>query len=399
MATRPVPYVAPTPSTVSTVPDQAHTFLYQLNNQGTLSLSGAGAVPDAGPGVGGTLGPSPGSLTPAQTRHIYSIDSIPNLGTNQTIAIVDAYDDPNIFSDADTFDKQFMTTLNGTTSYYTAYGASSTWLTKATPGGRPRGDYGWGQEISLDVEWAHAIAPKAHILLVEARSASFSALLSADDYAVAHGATVISNSWGAGEFSGETSYDSHFQASGVTFVFSAGDSGNQSYPAESPYVVSVGGTTLHHDASYNWSSETGWSAGGGGVSAYESKPPYQSGLSYAMRANPDVAYDADPNTGFAVYDSYGGFGWGQYGGTSAGAPQWSALIAIANQGRSKPLDGFSQTLPDLYNMSSGTDGTEALYDVQTGANGVGTAGPGFDLVTGKGTPRRSDLVYDYLTTH
>jgi subtilase family serine protease len=401
LATRPAPYVAPNTSTSTSTPGEAHTFLYQLNNQGSLSLTAGGAVPSSDPATGQPLGPYPSSLTPAQTRHIYSIDAIKNLGDGQTIAIVDAYDDPNVFSDADTFDRQFNTTLGGTTSYYSAYGAASTWLTKAYATSKPRGNTGWGQEISLDVQWAHAIAPKAKILLVEARTASYNDLLAGDDYAVSHGATVISNSWGSGEFSGENSYDSHFNKSGVTFVFSAGDSGNQSYPAESPYVVAVGGTTLSHDSNYNWTGESGWSAGGGGVSGYEGVPPYQSSLGrgYTGRANPDVAYDADPNSGFAVYDSYGGYGWGQYGGTSAGAPQWSAIIALANQGRSKPLDGYSQTLPDLYAMTSGTTGMEALNDVQSGSNGVGSAGPGFDLVTGKGTPRRSDLVYSYLTTH
>jgi subtilase family serine protease len=346
-------------------------------------------------------GPPSSALTPAQVRHIYGFDKISNLGMGQTIAIVDAFDDPNIFNDANVFDKQFMTGLTGGTSYYTAYGDSTKWLTQAFASGtRPSGNYGWGQEISLDVEWMHAIAPLAKILLVEASSNGFSALLAADDYAVSHGATVISNSWGGGEFSGEKSYDSHFAAKGVTFVFSAGDSGNQSYPAESPNVVSVGGTSLHHDANYNWSSESGWSKGGGGVSGYESKPSYQKGVNYANRANPDVAYDADPSTGFAVYDSYGGYSWGQYGGTSAGAPQWAALIAIADQGRvaahKSILDGVSQTLPALYAMTTGTDGTKQLYDVTTGGNAVGSAGPGYDLATGRGTPRRADLVYQAL---
>jgi subtilase family serine protease len=350
-------------------------------------------------------GPSANALTPAQTRHIYGIDQISDLGAGQTIAIVDAYDDPNISSDADVFDQQFMTTLGGSTSYYTAYGASSVWLTQAYASGtRPPGNTGWGQEISLDVEWAHAIAPQAHILLVEANSNSFADLLAADDYAISHGASVISNSWGGGESRSETGYDSHFTAQGVTFVFSAGDSGNQSYPAESPYVVSVGGTTLSHDSNYNWTNEVGWRSGGGGVSRYERKPSYQKSLSYSKRANPDVAYDADPNSGFAVYDSYGGYGWNYiFGGTSAGAPQWSALFALANQARVRAqkavLDGFSQTLPAIYAMSSGTTGTEQLNDVTSGRNSVGSAGPGFDLVTGRGTPRRGELVYQALVNY
>ncbi len=316
-------------SSSNPVPGQEHTFLEKVVNIGEIPFTGGG--------------PPTYALTPAQIRHIYSIDQISNLGQGQTIAIVDAYDDPNIFIDADTFDNQFMTTLNGSTSYYRAYGASSSWLTKVyASGSQPRGDTGWGQEISLDVEWMHAIAPQANILLVEAASSNPNDLLNADTVAVNDGATVVSNSWGGGEFSSESSYDSYFSAPNVTFVVSAGDTGSQSYPAESPNVVSVGGTSLYHDANYNWSGEVGWSSGGGGVSAYEAKPSYQSGLSYSMRAGPDVAYDADPNTGYAVYDSYGSSGWGQYGGTSAGAPQWSALIALANQGRAAPERGPSR---------------------------------------------------------
>jgi subtilase family serine protease len=342
-------------------------------------------------------------------RHIYGFDQISNLGSGQTIAIVDAYDDPNIFSDADVFDHQFTTVIGGSQSYYSAYGASTAWLTKVyASGSKPAGNTGWGQEISLDVEWAHAIAPQAKILLVEAASNSFADLLTADDKAVALGAAVISNSWGGGEFSGQTTYDSHFTATGVTFVFSAGDSGNQSYPATSPYVVAVGGTTLSHDANYNWTGESGWSSGGGGVSAYEAKPSYQSGLSYGNRANPDVAYDADPNTGVAVYDSYGSNffnpAWNQYGGTSISAPQWSALLALTNQGRvslTQPksvLDGVTQTLPALYAMTSDSNGTQ-LYDVTTGSNSVGSAGPGYDLVTGNGTPRKASNTYNYLVNN
>src|SRR5205807_1770404 len=107
---------------------------------------------------------------------------------------------------------------------------------------------------------------------------SYTYLMGGNDYAVKHGATVVSNSWGSGEFSGEGTYDSHFKATGVTFVFSSGDSGVQSYPATSPYVVSVGGTSLSHDSSYNWTGEKAWSGSGGGASAVESAPSYQSGL-------------------------------------------------------------------------------------------------------------------------
>jgi subtilase family serine protease len=357
-----------------------------------LRLPGV-AILHRGDAGGDTGSPPSGALTPAQIRHIYAIDRIPELGAGQTIAIVDAYDDPNIFGDADVFDRQFMTTLAGATSYYAAYGASDSWLTQAyASGSRPQGNVNWGQEIALDVEWMHAIAPEAKILLVEAASNSDQDLLAADDYAVSRGATVISDSWGGGEFPRERAKDGHFTAPGVTFVFSAGDGGNQSYPALSPHVLAVGGTTLSYDASYNWSGETGWSGGGGGFSAYE-----------VDSANPTVAYDADPNTGFAVYDSLGASrrlpAWGEYGGTSVGSPQWSALIALANQGRvaagKSALDGVSQILPAIYAASSGT-GADAFYDVNSGRNRVGSAALGYDLVTGRGSPRRADLIDDAL---
>ncbi len=379
----------------------AHPFLERL----PTPISPLGGKGGSGKGGGGGTGSPPSTaLTPAEVRNIYGFNQISNLGAGQTIAIVDAYDDPSIFNDANVFDQQFPTTIGGNTTYYSAYGDSSTWLTKVYASGtQPSGNVGWGQEISLDVEWAHAIAPLAHIDLVEAASNSFANLLAADSKAVALGAVVISNSWGGGEFSGETGYDSTFNVPGVTFVFSAGDSGNQSYPAESPYVVSVGGTTLSHDSSYNWTGESGWSSGGGGVSAYEPKPPYQSALTYGNRAGPDVAYNADPNSGVAVYDSYGAKrtspAWGQYGGTSAGSPQWSALLAIADQGRvaagKSILDGYTQTLPALYTMTSDSNGTD-LYDVTSGSNSVGTAGIGFDLVTGNGTPRKAYNTYAYF---
>ena len=127
----------------------------------------------------------------------------------------------------------------------------------------PRADSGWALEISLDVEWVHAIAPGAKILLVEASSNSFTNLMAAEDYAKAH-AQYVSNSWGGSEFSGEATYDSHFAASGVSFFVSSGDNGAPAeYPSASPNVISVGGTTLNLDSSGAVTSETGWSGSAG----------------------------------------------------------------------------------------------------------------------------------------
>jgi len=337
---------------------------------------------------------SPTGLTPTQTRHAYGFDLVTNQGAGQTIAIVDAYDHPNIESDLAVFNSTFglpsCTTLNG--CFRKVYAS----------GFRPRTNAGWALEIALDVEWAHAIAPAAKILLVEAASNSFSDLLYAVDTAVRQGASVVSMSWGGGEFPSEPSYDSHFMVTGVTFTASAGDSGNGGeYPAASPYVVSVGGTRLQVDAAGNYISETAWSGSGGGLSSYETEPWYQGTYGIPNNPNfkrgiPDVAYDGDPNTGFPVYDSVktqGQSGWFQVGGTSAGAPQWAALFAIANsmraaQGRS-PL---SSAHTSLYAI-----GGEVRYnDVTGGSNGscgaVCTTGVGYDYVTGFGSPRANTII-------
>lgn len=312
-------------------------------------------------------------------------------GTGQTIAIVDAYNDPNIMSDANTFSSHF-----GLPQFNSAGGPKLTVVNQNGGTRLPMTSSSWSGEISLDVEWAHAIAPGANIVLVEANSNSLSNLLTAVNYAATKtGASVVSMSWGGSEFSSETAYDSYFNHPGVTFVASSGDQGAPtSWPAVSPNVLAVGGTTLtqNPDGTY---SETGWSDSGGGISVYESKPTYQSKVTQSStnRSNPDVAYNADPNTGFAIYDTVPysrQTGWFEVGGTSAGAPQWAALIAIANQGRAlnstnnTPLSGVSQTLPALYNMSASD-----FHDITSNTNNTGTpylAGSGYDLVTGRGTP-------------
>jgi subtilase family serine protease len=307
---------------------------------------------------------TPAALTPAQVRHAYGFDqisfgSIAGDGRGETIAIVDAYNDPYVFSDLNSFDNAYS--INGSQSLYAQYGAASSFLTVATPQGTPRNSAGWAGEIALDVEWAHAMAPGAKVLLVEARSSSLSDLLAAVNYARSQpGVVAVSMSWGANEFSGETSatYQNDFTTpsghAGVTFVAASGDSGAPAiWPAVSTNVLAVGGTRLSVDGAGNYLSETGWGGSGGGASVYFSRPAYQSGAngySGSQRGAPDVAYDADPNTGFSVYNTYDG-GWEQVGGTSAGAPQWAALVAIADQGRALAglgsLDGATQTLPNV----------------------------------------------------
>ncbi len=201
-------------------------------------------------------------------------------------------------------------------------------------------------------------------------------------------------SFGGNEFSGETIFDPTFTTpaghTGITFIASTGDSGSPGdYPAFSPNVVALGGTTLNVNGNA-YGSESGWGSGGGGISLYESKPAYQQSVpqSATQRTIPDVSMDADPNTGVSVYDSYdfgAGSGWFQVGGTSLAAPLFAGLVAIADQGRLLAglgtLDGPTQTLPLLYAIPS-TD----FHDITSGSNGAFSAGAGYDLVTGRGSP-------------
>jgi subtilase family serine protease len=223
---------------------------------------------------------------PAQIRHAYGVDKVTATGAGQTIGIVDAYGSPTIQKDLQTFDNTFGLPAANLQIIGSAKGISS----------------GWAQETSLDVEWAHAIAPGAKILLSVARSARTSDLVTAIDAAVNNGATVVSMSWGGPEFSSQTSYDSHFNKSGVSFTAASGDNGpGVEWPAVSPYVVGIGGTSLYLDSSGNrTSAEAAWSGSGGGISAVVQRPSFQNGWqSAANRAMPDVSYVADPNTGVA----------------------------------------------------------------------------------------------------
>lgn len=335
---------------------------------------------------------TPSGITPEQIKTAYGFNNITfggaaGDGANQTIAIVDAYNDPNILADLATFDAQFRLAAPPSIRVVNQTGGTSL----------PRNDRGWAAEIALDVEWAHAIAPGADILLVEAASASFADLNRALDYARnATGVVVVSNSWGGNEYSTEASNDVHFTTpsghAGVTFTVAAGDSGAPAeYPSSSPDVLSVGGTTLRLTSSGTWSSESVWSGGGGGTSRYEGLPSYQNGLAITNRGTPDVAYDADPNTGFSVYDSYGSRGWAVYGGTSVGAPQWAALVAIADQGRALAGKGsLSNAQAAMYQLPRSD-----FHDITSGSNGY-SATSGYDLASGLGSPIANLVVRDLV---
>jgi hypothetical protein len=331
--------------------------------------------------------------TPAQIRTAYGFNQVTFNGTiagngaGQTIAIVDAYGDSTISRDLSTFDTEMGLPAAPSLKIVNQSGGSKL----------PGNNSGWALETSLDVEWAHAMAPKANLLLVEASSASLGNLLTAVSYASKH-ADVVSMSWGTSEFSSETSYDSYFSSPGVTFVAASGDSGTPLWPAVSPNVLGVGGTTLTlANSSGTYGSETGWSGSGGGVSQFESQPTYQSasGLvtqSNTNRTSPDVSYNADPNSGVAVYDSIsysGQSGWFQVGGTSAGAPQWAALVAVADQGRQ--LATTNNTPNPLPNAQASVY-SAATTSHSTDFHVIASSNTGYDLVTGLGTPQASTLV-------
>jgi subtilase family serine protease len=329
-----------------------------------------------------TASPS-GPYSPAQIRTAYGINALPATltGSGQTIGLVEAYGDPSIQADLNNFCKH--------------YGIPSTTVQVIYPDGQPRGgNSGWALETAVDVEWAHAIAPGARIVVSVAASASLADLLGAVDGAVSAGATVISMSWGMTEFVGQESYDSHFDKPGVTFVASSGDSGELSgtykveWPAVSPYVIGVGGTDLYLNSNNARVSETAWPDSGGGVSEVYGPLSCQAKAGYeGNRGVPDVSYVAGPNTGVGVV-----YGPSLYwvGGTSIGAPQWAALIALTNAQRGGA--GLGDGPPAIYN-STAADYSGWFQDITSGCNGTGQcAGPGYDLVTGMGSPAANVLV-------
>jgi subtilase family serine protease len=324
---------------------------------------------------------SPSGYSPAQIRHAYGYDKITGDGTGQIIAIVDAYGNPNAASDLSTFCAAFGLPAATLNVYYPTVAHHSTY------------DSGWALETNLDLQWAHVIAPKAKLALVVAPSASLSDLLNAVDYAVnTLGAKQVSMSWGASEFSSEASYDSHFNQTGVSFFAASGDSGaGVIWPAASPYVVAVGGTTLKLDGAGNVLTETAWSDSGGGASAYENKPTYQNNWQSALtRTVPDVSYNADPSTGYPVYitNYHGSTGWITVGGTSAGAPQWAAQQALVNAARSTSLSNADSSIYSTAGAAYSTD----FSDITSGSNGGYSAGTGYDFVTGLGSPKVFGLV-------
>ncbi len=333
---------------------------------------------------------TPTGYGPAQFHGAYGLSV--NATSTQTIAIVDAYDDPNALSDLNTYSTNYGIPTMANCAVSTGTASKPCFQKVNQKGGTsyPRANSGWALEITLDVQIAHAMCQNCNILLVEANSNRNSDLMSAVDRAVNMGAGIISNSYGSGESSGETSYDSHFNHPGIAITFSSGDNGyGVEYPAASRYVTAVGGTTLNIYPNNSYNYETAWSGAGSGCSVYETKPSWQTDTGCSRRTVADVSADADPSTGAAIYDSFGYMGqagWFEVGGTSLASPLTAGVYALAGgvapgtYGNSIPYS-VQSLYPDVY-----------LNDIIGGSNGncggsyLCTAVPGYDGPTGLGTP-------------
>ena len=319
---------------------------------------------------------TPSGYGPSSLISAYKLST--SAGSGATVGIVDAQDDPNAESDLATYRSQYglpaCTTANGCFRKVNQSGAASP---------LPTADSGWAGEISLDVDMVSAICPNCHILLVEATSASDANLGTAVNTAVSLGAKYVSNSYGGDESSSDTSYDtSYYKHAGVAITASTGDDGyGAEYPATSQYVTAVGGTSLSTASNTRGWTETAWSGAGSGCSSYDAKPTWETTSSVCTkRREADVSAVADPNTGVAVYQTYGGSGWAVYGGTSASSPIVASVYALAG------TPGTSD-YPASYPWAH----TGNLFDVTSGNNGscgapLCTAGTGWDGPTGLGTP-------------
>ena len=328
----------------------------------------------------GGLGPG-GGMTPNQLRAFYGV---PSVGGHDVIVIVDAYDYPTALNDFNTFSAQFGLPLESSTNVTAS--TNQVFQVVYASGKKPIGNAGWNEEEALDIEWAHAMAPNAKIVLVEAASNTNTNLYAAVDVAASiAGTKEVSMSWGGSESSTETSYDTHFNKTGPLFFASSGDTGGVViYPSCSQYVVAAGGTSVATDSNGDFTGESAWSGGGGGNSAYVPKPAWQANVSMtgANRGVPDISSDADPNTGVSVYDStsYHGYsGWMVFGGTSVSSPCLAAMVNTSGV-------NYTSTTAFLTNLYSHYLNTPSVFrDIITGSNGF-PALVGWDYTTGVGAP-------------
>ena len=340
----------------------------------------AGAWCDAQVEAGASGAPlatvSPTGLTPTQLQRAYGLTEAAAQPSTQTVAVVVADDDPTAEADLGTASATFglpaCTTANGCFTKVDQTGGTT----------YPAPDEGWALEASLDLQTIHAVAPHAHLLLVEARTPGLLDLMAAENYATAH-ATEVNNSWGSVEIGlVDKLFDSVFSKT-IPITVATGDGGfGVEWPSSNPFVTAVGGTTLQVDAAGNRLSETAWSGTGSGCSSFEPKPAWQHDTGCAHRAVADVSADADPATGMSVYDSFGyksATGWFVVGGTSLASPIVASTYALA------------AGLPQLFAIRAYLL-PSALHDITSGTNGtctptyLCTAGAGYDGPTGLGSP-------------
>jgi subtilase family serine protease len=302
-------------------------------------------------------------------------------GTNQTVAVVDAFDDPDVESDLATYRSTF-----GLPPCTIASGCLRKLNQEGVAGDYPPANGSWSLEISLDLDMVSASCPHCDIVLVEANSPLTTDLGAAEDVAASTGAIAVSNSFGADEFPEMTSEEADFEHPGVTTVASSGDLGftTAQFPAVLPNVLSVGGTTLTRNDSVRGFGETAWSKAGSGCSAYIAKPAWQQDKHCHMRTVADVSSDADPNTGVAVFDTVpftAGRTWYVVGGTSAASPLIAGTVALSGRvATPKFVYAHRKQLDDV------VGGSNATLSEDCGGDYLCVGKKGYDAPTGLGTP-------------
>jgi IPT/TIG domain len=332
---------------------------------------------------------SPSGYGPSDLISAYNLPSAQG-GVGETVGIVDAYDDPQAEANLGAYRAHYglppCTTANGCFQKVNQTGGTT----------YPVADPGWAVEISLDLDMVSAICPQCHILLVEANNNSMDALAASVAEAAILGANAISNSWGGLDGSYDTGYDQYFDHPGIAITAATGDFGyGLLYPAASPDVTAVSGTSLVRAANSRGWSETVWNnlygSTGSGCSQFEPQPAWQTANSNisavcGMRATGDVAAVGDPLTGVSVYDTYSASGWGVYGGTSAASPIIASAYALAaNPGATSP--GYLYSHASSFNdVTSGTNANWQSSGLYCGGDALCTAGVGWDGPSGLGTP-------------
>ncbi|AYV77898.1 MAG: peptidase S8 and S53 subtilisin kexin sedolisin [Edafosvirus sp.] len=331
---------------------------------------------------------------PGQITKAYGVDKLNTTGNGTIIALIDAYDYPNAQIDFDIFCNTYnlsMQTLiihkmTNLTGHYPSFNAD------------------WSIEQAVDIQWAHAIAPNAQIMLVQSFSDGGNDLFDGIVWAINNGANIISMSWGFGTMSFDILLDNIFLDGDIVFLASSGDSGSiEDYPACSPYVMAIGGTRLVLNNDDTRKEETGWSKSGGGICAIEVAPEYQInstlGTNSIFRQNPDVSAVADPATPVSIYCNGE---WIGTGGTSVASPIWAGIIAHANEARRNIKKSFLSTTTvlnaiyaiNIQELSNNNFGT--FYDVINGSTNKYSAHVGYDYLTGIGTPNAHNLIYNCL---